>query len=179
MGKQFESITPQLAEWVGRQRLFFVGTAPLSGEGLVNISPKGLDSFRVLGARSVAYLDLTGSGIETAAHLQENGRIVLMFCAFEGAPRIVRFHGRGRYCAEGGPEYSQLRPLFASKPGMRGIVVVDVTRISESCGFGVPLYDYTGERDTLLRWAEKKGPEGIEEYRRAKNAASIDGLPGL
>ena len=179
MGKLFETITPQLADWVRAQHMFFVATAPLAAEGLVNLSPKGLDTFRILGPRSVAYLDLTGSGIETAAHLQENGRIVMMFCAFDAAPKIVRFHGRGRYCPQGSPEYGQLRPLFGAHPGIRGIVTVDVTRISDSCGFGVPRYDYAGERDTLTRWAERKGPEGVEDYQRSKNARSIDGLPGL
>ena len=179
MGKQFTEIGPVLAEWVRAQRLFFVATAPLARDGLVNCSPKGMDSFRILGPRKVAYLDLTGSGIETAAHLRENGRILFMFCALEGSPRIVRFHGTGTYHAAGAPGFRQLRPLFPSHPGIRGIVEADLGRIGDSCGFGVPLYQFVEERDTLARWAEKKGPEGVAAYQREKNAASLDGLPAL
>jgi hypothetical protein len=138
-----------------------------------------MDSFRILGPRKVGYLDLTGSGVETAAHLRENGRIVFMFCAFEGGPRIVRFHGNGAYRAAGSAEFQQLRPLFPSHPGIRGIVVADLQRISDTCGFGVPLYEFAGERDTLARWAEKKGAEGVAAYQRERNAASLDGLPAL
>jgi hypothetical protein len=179
VGKVFTEIGPALAEWVRAQRLFFVATAPLAREGLVNCSPKGMDSFRILGPRKVGYLDLTGSGIETMAHLRENGRVVFMFCAFEGSPRIVRFHGSGSYHAAGSDEFRQLRPLFASHPGIRGIVVADLNRIGDSCGFGVPLYQFVEERDTLQRWAEKKGPEGVVAYQREKNAVSLDGLPAL
>ena len=179
MGKVFTEIGSALAEWVQAQHLFFVATAPLAREGLVNCSPKGMDSFRILGPRKVGYLDLTGSGIETVAHLRENGRVVFMFCAFEGSPRIVRFHGTGAYRAAGSDEFRQLRPLFPSHPGIRGIVVADLHRISDSCGFGVPLYQFVEERDTLARWAEKKGPEGVVTYQREKNAVSLDGLPAL
>ena len=179
MGKQFTEIGPALAEWVRAQHLFFVATAPLARDGLVNCSPKGMDSFRILGPRRVGYLDLTGSGAETAAHLRENGRIVLMFCALAGSPRIVRFHGTGAHRAAGSDEFRQLRPLFPSHPGIRGIVVADLHRISDSCGFGVPRYEYAGERDTLARWAEKKGPEGVAAYQRERNALSLDGLPAL
>lgn len=178
MGKQFEEITPELSEWLQQQRLFFVATAPLSVGGLVNCSPKGVDSFRVVGPREVAYLDLTGSGIETAAHLKENGRIVFMFCAFAGPPRIVRFHGSGIYHAAGSAGFEQCAPLFPSLPGTRGIVRARLKRISESCGFAVPRYDFIEERDTLVRWAESKGAEGLRVYRQQKNSESLDGLPG-
>lgn len=178
MGKEFDSITPELAEWIGSQRLFFVSTAPMSSDGLINCSPKGLDSFRILGAKQVAYLDLTGSGIETLAHLKENGRIVLMFCAFIGAPKIVRLHGRGIPLLQGTSEFDNLKSHFPEIPGARAIIRVDVRRISESCGYGVPRYEFMEERDTLVRWAESKSDEGLEEYRCQKNSTSLDGLPG-
>jgi hypothetical protein len=180
MGKQHEEITPELVEWIGRQRVFFVASAPLATDGIINCSPKGLDTFRVLGPRSAAYLDLTGSGIETVAHLRENGRIVLMFCAFDGPPRICRLHGRGRVLTPEGPAFADLRSRFpADLPGVRSIVHVEVTRVSTSCGFGVPRYNHAGDRDQLTKWATTKGAAGLAEYRAAKNARSLDGLPGL
>lgn len=179
MGRLYDTITPEVAEWIGRQRMFFVATAPLSAGGHVNCSPKGLDAFRVLGPRSVAYLDLTGSGIETVAHLSENGRIVLMFCAFDGPPKIVRLHGRGTVLTPGDSAFAELRPRFPEMAGVRAIVRVDVTRISDSCGFAVPLMEFVGDRDQLPKYHEAKGEAGLEEYRRKKNAASIDDLPGL
>ena len=179
MGKQFDEITPELTEWLREQKLFFVATAPISPDGALNCSPKGMDTFRILGSREVGYLDLTGSGIETAAHLSENGRIVIMFCAFTGPPKIVRFHGRGSYHPAGLPAFEQRRSAFPILPGTRGIVSVEVSRISDSCGFAVPLYEFQGERDTLVRWAESKGSEGLKAYRQQRNAKNIDGLPGL
>jgi hypothetical protein len=178
MGKVHDVISPALAAWIERQRMFFVATAPLDGDGLVNCSPKGMDSFRILGPRDVAYLDLTGSGVETVAHLRENGRIVFMFCAFEGAPQIVRLHGTACVAVAGTPEYEELRGQFVEYPGARAIVRASLTRISDSCGYAVPRYDFAEQRDTLVRWTEAKGP-AIETYRREKNAQSIDGLPGL
>jgi hypothetical protein len=178
MGKAHDEITPDLAAWMGQQKIFFVATAPLAGDGLVNCSPKGMDTFRVLGPREVAYLDLTGSGIETMAHLRENGRIVVMFCAFAGPPTIVRLHGTGEALTSG-PEYDRLRPRFPELPGTRAIVRVRVSRISDSCGYGVPRFEFRGERDVLVRWAESKGADGLVRYRREKNARSLDGLPGL
>jgi len=178
MGKQYDEITPELAQWLGEQHMFFVATAPLDADGLVNCSPKGMDSFRIIGPREVAYLELTGSGIETVAHLRENRRIVFMFCAFDGPPKIVRLHGRGESLVPGSPEFSRLRNRFPELPGVRGIVRARLGRISDSCGFAVPRYDFVGERDTLLRWAESKGPEGLARYRKERNASSIDGLPG-
>lgn len=178
MGKVFDEITPALEEWIGKQRMFFVSTAPLAADGLLNCSPKGMDTFRVVGPREVAYLDLTGSGIETLAHLRENGRIVFMFCAFQGPPRIVRLHGHGEAVTPDAPEYEELRALFPEYPGTRAVVRAQLARISDSCGYSVPRYNYTGERDALVKWSEAKGPEALERYRRAKNARSLDGLPG-
>ncbi len=137
------------------------------------------DSFRILGPREVAYVDLTGSGIETVAHCRENGRIVLMFCAFDGAPKIVRLHGTGEVLVMGTPGFGQLVAHFPEHPGVRAILRVRLSRISESCGYAVPRYDYVAGRDTLIRWAENKGPDGLQRYRQKKNARSLDGLPGL
>ncbi|MEZ6196904.1 MAG: pyridoxamine 5'-phosphate oxidase family protein [Planctomycetota bacterium] len=179
MGKTFGEIAPDLRAWLEAQRLFFVATAPLAADGLVNCSPKGLDSFRVLGPREVAYLDLTGSGIETLAHLRENGRITLMFCAFTGSPRIVRLQGRGEAVVPEDDAWPSLRGAFPDLAGARAIIRVRVDRIADSCGYGVPRYEYVDDRDTLPRWAESKGPEAVRAYQREKNAASLDGLPGL
>ena len=179
MGDVREAITPDLQRWIEQQRIFFVATAPLAADGFVNCSPKGLDSFRILGPHDVAYLDLTGSGIETVAHLRENGRIVIMFCAFDGPPKIVRLHGTGRVIEAGTPEFESLRGSFPANIGMRAIVRVSLTRISDSCGYAVPRYRHVADRDTLDRWAEAKGPDGLVRYRRDKNARSVDGLRGL
>ncbi len=179
MGKSFDHLTPALIAWIERQRLFFVASAPLDAEGLINCSPKGMDTFRILGPRDVAYLDVTGSGIETVAHVRENGRIVFMFCAFEGSPRIVRLHGRGEVLRSGTDEFDRLRPSFPDLPGSRAIVRAAVGRVSESCGYSVPRYAYEGERDTLNRWAYAKGASALAAYRREKNTRSLDGLPGL
>lgn len=179
MGKTYDDITPELAEWLGEQRMFFVATAPLAGDGLLNCSPKGMDTFRILGPREAAYLDLTGSGVETIAHLRENGRIVLMFCAFAGAPRIVRLYGRGEAVTPESEEFAALREQFPEFAGVRSVVRVRLTRIADSCGYGVPRYHYAGDRDELARFAESKGAEGLAQYRRQKNAHSLDGLLGL
>ena len=179
MGKIYDEITPELAAWLQAQQMFFVATAPLAADGLVNCSPKGMDTFRILGPREVAYLDLTGSGIETIAHLRENGRIVFMFCAFSGGPKIVRLHGKGEAVAIGSPGWDELHAQFPSYPGARAIVRASLVRISDSCGFGVPRYQYQEQRDTLPRAAEAKGPAVLQQYRRQKNALSLDGLPGL
>jgi hypothetical protein len=179
MGKVYERLDDELIEFLGRQHVFFVGTAPDSPGGHLNVSPKGLDTFRILGPNTVAYLDLTGSGIETVAHLRQNGRITLMFCAFEGRPLIVRLYGRGRVVEPGEPEWDGLKPHLPECPGVRSVVVVDVERVADSCGFAVPLYEYRGERSQLVDYANKKGPEGLERYKAQKNRASIDGLGGL
>ena len=179
MGKVYTGITPELAEWIGRQRVFFVASAPLAADGLINCSPKGMDSLRILNEHEVAYIDLTGSGIETAAHSRENGRIVFMFCAFDGPPKIVRLHGTSDVLPAGSPAYELLAPMFPAYPGRRAIVRARIARVSDSCGFAVPRYSYVAERDTLVRWAESKGADGLDRYRGEKNASSLDGLPGL
>jgi Pyridoxamine 5'-phosphate oxidase len=179
MGKVYESITPELAKWIDRQKLFFVATAPLAGDGLVNCSPKGMDSFRILGPREVAYLDLTGSGIETTAHLRENGRMVLMFCAFDGPPKIVRLHGTGETLTPEHPEFAFLIGQFPAYRGTRSIIRAKLSRISDSCGYSIPKFDYVGERDTLEKWCESRTDEELVEYRQKKNTLSLDGLPGL
>lgn len=189
MGKVFERLDEHLRKWIGEQALFFVGTAPIAAEGRVNVSPKGpIGSLRVLDDRTIAYLDVTGSGAETIAHLRENGRIVVMLCAFEGPPRILRIHGRGAVVT---PEDERFAELLAradfEDPGAlearRAIVLVDVERIADSCGYGVPLMSYEGRRPHMEKWAEKKlrvgGPDAILAYQAEKNAESIDGLPAL
>lgn len=180
MGKQYPSIDPSLQAWLTAQHMFFVATAPSGDGGHVNCSPRSGSSFRVLGPTSVAWLDGIGSGIETVAHLRQNGRIVLLFCAFDGAPRIVRLHGRGTAIEAGDPEFATLRPRFGDQPfAERAVIRVELSRIGDSCGFGVPLYHYEGERDTMAKWADKKGRDGAIAYMREKNARSLDGLPGL
>jgi|HubBroStandDraft_1064217.scaffolds.fasta_scaffold435180_1 hypothetical protein len=170
-------ITPELKEFIERQPLYFVATAPLSASGHVNLSPKGLDTFRVLSPTRAAYLDLTGSGNETAAHLLENGRITFMFCAFEEPPKILRLYGAGRCIAPGEAQWDEMAAGFPALDGIRQIVMADIQRVQTSCGFGVPLMRVEGHRDTLLAWARKKGPEGLADYRVRKNSQSIDGLP--
>lgn len=178
MGKIGAVLDEGTRQFIEAQRLFFVASAPLSPQGHVNLSPKGLDTFRVFGPATVAYLDLTGSGVETIAHLRENGRIVLMFCAFQGPPKIVRLHGTGRVVEIHGPEFESLRSQFSSTDGVRSIIVVDVSRVSDSCGFGVPTFQYEDDRPQLETWFRKKGAQGLTTYRREKNRKSLDGLPG-
>jgi Pyridoxamine 5'-phosphate oxidase len=179
LSKVREGIDKKLAAWIGRQRVFFVATAPLSEGGHVNCSPKGGDSFRVLDPQTVAYQDLTGSGAETVAHIRENGRVVIMFCAFEGPTMIVRLHGRGEVLGPRHRDYGALAGRFPENPGTRAIVRVRVSRVSDSCGYNVPLFDHKGPRKTLDRWARTKGRAGLKEYRKSKNVTSIDGLPAL
>jgi hypothetical protein len=178
MARVLERIPPELTEFLEAQPIFFVATAPAGAEGHVNLSPKGYDTFRVLDEHTVAYLDLTGSGAETIAHLRENGRITLMFCAFSGRPNIVRLFGTGEVLELGAPEAAPLIDRFPTLPGARSLVTVDVTRIQTSCGYAVPLMERVSDRDLLLDWADKKGEDALEEYRQEKNATSIDGLPG-
>lgn len=178
MAKLYTEIDAEMSAWIEAQPMFFVATAPLSDGGHINVSPRGLDTFRVLGPREVAFLDLTGSGNETAAHLAENGRITIMFCAFAGKPKILRLYGQGMVVLPDEPEWDSLRCLFpAALKGERQIVRIDVRRIQSSCGFGVPLMTFDGQREELVTWTAKKGPEGIREYHARKNAVSIDGLP--
>ena len=178
MGKHYNALDSDLQAWIAQQKLFFVATAPLAADGHVNCSPKGADTFRILNDRSVAYLDLTGSGIETVAHVQENRRIVIMFCAFEGAPKIVRLHGQAEVLYPDHPEFSGLGQKFEPHLSARAIIRVTLTRISDSCGFGVPRFDFVAQRDTMDGWAETKGCDGLVAYRREKNRVSIDGIPG-
>ena len=173
------SIDAKTADFILAQHIFFVATAPLGAEGLVNISPKGLDTFRVLDDRTAAYLDMTGSGIETVAHIKENGRIVVMFCAFDGPPNIVRLHGRGEVVEPTHPEFAALLGQFPSREGARAVIRIHVHRVSSSCGYGVPLMDFRAERTKLDESCARKGEAGLREYREKKNRTSLDGLPGL
>ena len=176
MAKVFDCITPELQDFIQNQHLFFVATAPISLTGHINLSPKGLDTFQILSATQVAYLDLTGSGNETSAHLQENGRITFMFCAFQGAPRILRLYGSGRTVLPTHTDWSILSENFSEIPGTRQIILADIERVQTSCGFGVPYYQHQGRRETLVQWAEKKGREGLQAYWLEKGQVSIDGL---
>ncbi len=190
MAKVFEAIDQSLREWIARQSVFFVGTAPLAGDGRVNVSPKGpIGTLRVLDERTVAYLDYIGSGAETVAHLRENGRIVVMLCAFEGPPRILRLHGSGEVVTATERRFQELleRARFDEPhevgAARRAVIVVDVERIADSCGYGVPLMSYEAERPHMGAWAEKRmrtgGPTEFERYLAEKNSASIDGLPAF
>jgi hypothetical protein len=183
MGRVYDEITDELVRWLEAQPVFFVATAPSDPETHVNVSPRGLDTFRVLDPNRVAWLDLTGSGVETIAHLRAGrsagGRITLMFCAFDGQPRILRLYGHGRVHEPGDEVYEELRSHFPELPGERAIVDVAVSRVASSCGFGVPRMELLGPREELLLSAERKGPEKMAEYRARKNTLSIDGLPGL
>lgn len=175
MAKFYPELDDNLRQFIAAQKMFFVATAPK--EGRISLSPKGLDSLRILDNQRLVYLDLTGSSNETAAHLRENGRMTLMFCAFEAEPLILRLYGRGEVVRRDDREWAALSPLFPVYPGARQIMVLDIESVQTSCGAGVPLFDYQGERDKLLRWAEKKGEDGIRDYWRDKNQFSIDGLP--
>jgi hypothetical protein len=182
MGRTYEGIDRRLAEWLEGQPVFFVATAPLAAEGHLNCSPKGnRHEFAVVGEHQVAYLDQTGSGVETIAHLRENGRIVLMFCAFEGPPRIVRLHGSGRPLLAGSADFAALADRFpgSGEVGVRSIISVEVGRIADSCGFGVPVMELTGHRRKLDEWALRKGRAGIRAYWAETNVLSIDGSPGI
>lgn len=180
MGKIFPVIDDALADWLAAQHLFFVATAPSGDGGHVNCSPKGSESFHVLGPKQVCYIDFTGSGVETIAHLQDNGRIVLMFCAFEGGPRIVRLHGKGEVLRPDHEDFASLLQQFGQRTlGVRAVLRIDVSRISDSCGYGVPIYKYERDRETMAKWADKKGEDGVAQYWRDKNLDSLDGLPGI
>ncbi|WP_213454530.1 pyridoxamine 5'-phosphate oxidase family protein [Rhizomonospora bruguierae] len=181
MGKIYESIDGRLREFISAQRMFFVATAPSGDGGHVNLSPKGMTgTFAVLGPHRVAYLDFHGSGAETIAHLRQNGRITLMFCAFEGPPKIVRLHGTGSAVVVTDPRCADLLAAFPDPPdphGLRAVITVDVHRVSDSCGYAVPLMAYQGDRDLLVRWGERRDAAALSEYRATRNGVSIDGLP--
>ncbi|HWB24342.1 MAG TPA: pyridoxamine 5'-phosphate oxidase family protein [Chitinophagaceae bacterium] len=176
MGKFFDSIQPHHSEFIQQQKMFFTATAPLSNQGHINLSPKGLDSFSVLSANRVAYMDIVGSGNETSAHLLENGRITIMFCAFDGPPNILRLYGTGYTVLPASSGWNELSTHFTIGLGTRQIIVADIHKVQTSCGFGVPLYEYIGERDHAQKWADKKGAEGLEAYKQEKNRVSMDGL---
>ena len=177
MAEHYDQITPSLQSFIQVQPLFFVGTAPLSEHGHINLSPKGYDTFRILSPHQVAYLDLTGSGNETSAHLAENGRITFMFCAFQGAPKILRLYGKGETVLPGAERWDELIAQFPSYPGIRQIILASIDRVHTSCGYAVPLMELQKDRDTLERWATSKGEEGLVDYRGANNSKSLDGLP--
>ncbi len=179
MGKEFDAIDSRIRSWIERQKMFFVATAPLAADGLINCSPKGLDSLSVLGPKQLAYLDLGGSGIETVAHVRENQRIVIMLCAFDGPPKIFRFYGRGTVVEPQDSEFPGLLAKFPQHPAARNIIVVDVECIRDSCGYGVPEYDFRRQRDSMHNWLESKSEEELQTYFRDNNAESLDGLPGL
>lgn len=177
MGKFYDHITESLQTFITDQHMFFVGSAPLSGEGHVNLSPKGLDSFRVLTPNRVAYMDLVSSGNETSAHLLENGRITFMFCSFDGPPKILRLYGQGYTVLPDHQDWPKLSAHFKILPSTRQLIVAEISSVQSSCGYGVPLFDYTGEREHHFKWAETLGHEGLEAYRQNHNMVSLDGLP--
>ena len=179
MGKAFAELDEKNVKWISKQHMFFVATAPTAVDGLLNLSPKGLDAFAVIDPATVAYLDLIGSGVETIAHVKQNGRLIIMFCAFEGPPRILRLWGTGEVIERSDPRWAEMRARFPEMPGERSIIVLHVTRVQDSCGYAVPRYAYKADRTTLIDLAVKKGPEGMAEYMAKKNHKSIDGLPGL
>jgi hypothetical protein len=179
MGKTRAMLDDDARRFIEAQHVFFVGSAPLDAGGHVNLSPKGLDTFRILGPTTVAYVDFNGSGVETIAHLKENGRIVLMFCAFQGPPNIFRLYGNGRVIETHEAEFAALVESFPTCENVRSIIVVELTRVTDSCGYGVPLFKYEGEREQLHAWARNRGPERLKAYREEKNGQSIDGLPGV
>jgi hypothetical protein len=176
MAKFTEQLTEANLEFIQQQHMFFVATAPLSPDGRVNVSPKGLDSFRVLSPTLAGYSDMTGSGNETAAHGLENGRITFMFCAFEGKPLILRLYGKARVILRDGPEWETYAPHFPVYTGTRQIILCHINSVQGSCGYAVPFYTYVGDRDVLHKWSDNKGVEGLSEYRREKNVCSIDGI---
>jgi len=179
MGKEYTEIDEDIQKWIDRQHMFFVATAPQGDNGRINCSPKGLDSLRVLGPREVAYVDTGGSGIETVAHLKENGRIVLMMCAFDGRPKIFRFYGKGTAIEPHDDSFDELLAKFPPMPAARNIIRIDVEHIIDSCGYGVPLYEFRQHRESLPNYFSKQSADDIVQYRKDRNSESLDGLPGL
>jgi hypothetical protein len=177
MGKFFDTINENHRSFILKQHIFFTASAPLNAEGHVNLSPKGMDSFRILSENKVAYMDIVGSGNETSAHILENGRLTIMFCAFDGAPNILRLYGNGYTVLPKDEEWEILAPLFELQLATRQIIVADIYKVQTSCGFSVPYYHYEGERTQAQQWAEKKGADGLDSYKQLKNRISLDGLP--
>ncbi|HMM46407.1 MAG TPA: pyridoxamine 5'-phosphate oxidase family protein [Thiobacillaceae bacterium] len=174
MARFYPALNDRHRAFISAQKLFFTGSG--TSDGRINVSPKGMDSLRILSDNRVAYLDLTGSGNETAAHVRHDGRLTVMFCSFDDDPLILRLYGRGRAVHRQDAEWRALRPAFPDLPAVRQLIVLEIESVQTSCGYGVPRYRYQGERETLARWAEKKGAAGLEDYRREKNQISIDGL---
>ncbi len=179
MGKTFEKLDENLQDFIRRQHMFFIATAPDDPAGRINLSPKGLDALRILDEHTVAYLDLIGSGVETIAHLRDNGRFTLLFCAFDGPPKILRLQGTGRVFEKGEEGFERLAPLFPDLPGQRSIIVLEIDRIADSCGWSVPVYEYVEDRSTLIEWAERTPDDKMRKAQLGYNMESIDGLPGL
>ena len=179
MSKQYDELTDRLQQFILRQKMFFVGSAPRSDEGAINISPKGLDAFRIIDSKTVAYLDYTGSGVESIAHIKENRRLVIMFCSFDSSPLIVRLHGHASVIERSNPEWSVLQPLFQESRMARSIIKLSIKRIADSCGWGVPRYDFVGHREQYANYDEKTDDDGVRTLQMEHNMKSIDGLPGL
>jgi hypothetical protein len=177
MGKFHDSIKPAHKVFIEKQHIFFVATAPLNAEGRINLSPKGLNCFKVISEHEVGYMDLISSGNETSAHALENGRIVIMFCSFDGAPNIMRLYGKAFTVLPNTPQWERYAPHFTIYPSTRQLIIAQIDLVQTSCGFGVPLYAYAGERDLHFKWAENKGADGLNEYMLANNVKSLDGLP--
>ena len=179
MGKAFAELDETNVKWIKKQHMFFVATAPTAVDGLLNLSPKGLDAFVVIDPTTVAYLDIVGSGVETIAHVKQNGRLIVLFCAFEGPPRILRLWGKGEVIGRSDSRWPEMRARFPEMPGERSIIVLHIARVQDSCGYGVPRYAFEENRRTLTDWAVKKGSGAVDEYIAKNNQTSIDGLPGL
>lgn len=179
MGKDYTEIDERIQKWIDHQTMFFVASAPLAADGLINCSPKGGDTLRVLGPNQLGYIDYGGSGVETVAHIKENQRIVIMLCAFDGPPKIYRFFGRGSVVEPHDPRFDEVLAKFPEQFTVRNIILVDVDRIMDSCGYGVPEYEFRKYRDSLRNWAEAKTEEELQDYRKERNSRSLDGLPGL
>lgn len=178
MARVTDHIEDATADWINKQHMFFVGTAPANG-GHVNLSPKGLDSIRILDANRVAYVDLTGSGAETIAHIRDDGRITFMFCAFDGAPRILRLYGTGAVHLPESSEFETLAPMFPHERGVRSIITASIDRVQDSCGYGVPIMEFRENRERLNEWIDRRSDEDIHTYWANKNRVSIDDLPAL
>lgn len=179
MSSTYEALNDKLKAFIGAQKMFFVATAPLNGEGRVNVSPKGYDSFKIIDDTTVAYLDLGGSGIETLAHVRENGRITIMFMALNGPANILRLYGRGEAVSVGEPRFDAQLAMFAGFDRARSVITVHIDRIADSCGWGIPFYDFVEDRPQLKRWIDNKDYDEWVEHRYKTNAESLDGLPGL
>lgn len=179
MKQDYGSISPRIADFMKSQKIFFVATSPLSENGHVNVSPKGYDTFQIIDEKTVAYLDLSGSGVETIAHIRENNRITVLFCAFEGSPKIIRLYGKGTVITKNSPFFDEHIDRFPKYSGARAVILIDVIKVSGSCGFSIPIYKFISERDQLIKWSEKRGEDWIKDYQKTNNTVSIDSIPAL